>query len=167
MQKSLIIKAIDEQAMYGFARQLASCIKRSATLLSKKTNHSFMSAVIYLTGDLGAGKTTIARGFVQFFGFDKVKSPTYTLVETYKNSQIEINHFDLYRLNDPEELEYIGIREYAGVQLIEWAELGAGSIQPADLHIKITGTLTRKIELTSASELGAYLQQCLILKIQA
>ncbi len=81
------------------------------------------SCIIYLIGDLGAGKTTLAQSFIGYFGFDKVKSPTYTLVESYQNDIVDIHHFDCYRLSDPEELEYIGIREYLkpnSLQLIEW-----------------------------------------------
>ncbi|KAA0445396.1 MAG: tRNA (adenosine(37)-N6)-threonylcarbamoyltransferase complex ATPase subunit type 1 TsaE [Candidatus Thioglobus sp.] len=120
--------------------------------------NSTPSLVIYLHGDLGAGKTTLARGFIQFFGFDKVKSPTYSLVESYQNQAISIHHFDCYRLSDPEELEYIGIREYskAGhIQLIEWADLGKGIISAADLTINISGNNgSRELSLSAQSETG-------------
>lgn len=114
--------------------------------------------VIYLIGDLGAGKTTIAQNFIKFFGFDKVKSPTYTLVENYKNKSIEINHFDLYRLNNAEELEYIGIKEYLkpnSLQLIEWPELGKGFIAKADICIMLEGNYDKRIiEIKSCSAIG-------------
>lgn len=119
--------------------------------------------VIYLQGDLGAGKTALARSFIQFFGFDKVKSPTYSLVESYQNQNININHFDCYRLNDPEELEYIGIREYSQdnhIHLIEWPELGKGAIAPADLTISISGTdNSRTLTFTTPSNIGKKLLQ--------
>lgn len=119
--------------------------------------------VIYLQGDLGVGKTTFARSFIQFFGFNKVKSPTYSLVESYQNDAISIHHFDCYRLSDPEELEYIGIRDYTNtpaIQLIEWAELGAGMIPPADLTIALSGNNEiRELTLTAQSSTGNTLLQ--------
>jgi tRNA threonylcarbamoyladenosine biosynthesis protein TsaE len=144
----------DESETQAFSQQLAQC------------THSINQAiVIYLEGDLGAGKTTLARAFIQNFGFDRVKSPTYSLVESYQNSDINIHHFDCYRLSDPEELEYIGIRDYLGdkhIQLIEWPELGKGIITPADLSINITGEdNTRKLSIHTHSEVGNQLLTCL------
>ncbi|WP_428088318.1 tRNA (adenosine(37)-N6)-threonylcarbamoyltransferase complex ATPase subunit type 1 TsaE [Candidatus Thioglobus sp.] len=133
--------------MQAFAEQLAINAKNLK-----------QGIVIYLEGDLGAGKTTLARGFIQTFGFNKVKSPTYSLVESYNNEEISIHHFDCYRLSDPEELEYIGIREYSGadhIQLIEWAELGMGMIEPADMIINIRGKdCARTLSISAHSKLG-------------
>ena len=121
--------------------------------------------VIYLQGNLGAGKTTFARSFIQTFGFDKVKSPTYSLVESYQNRDINIHHFDCYRLSNPEELEYIGIREYLKgdyIQLIEWPDLGKGMIALADLTIHISGEdNSRDLTLTIQSNIGKKLLQYL------
>jgi len=98
--------------------------------------------IIYLQGDLGSGKTTFARGFIHKLGHSgKVKSPTFTLVETYDLEQAHLYHFDLYRLKDPLELEYIGIRDLIGESdvmcLIEWPERGGSALPEADLVIRL------------------------------
>ncbi len=144
----------NESETIAFAQKLATC--------TKNINQAI---VIYLEGDLGAGKTTLARGFIQSFGFDRVKSPTYSLVESYINNTINIHHFDCYRLSDPEELEYIGIREYSApnhIQLIEWAELGKGIVAAADMVINITGEDdTRTLSLRVNNKVGGQLLACL------
>jgi len=122
--------------------------------------------VIYLIGDLGTGKTTLAQSFIQFFGFDRVKSPTYSLVESYQNESANIHHFDCYRLSDPEELDYIGIREYlspGSIHLIEWPELGKGAIAKADISISLKGDHdARQINIQSHSDIGKKVIQCAI-----
>jgi tRNA threonylcarbamoyladenosine biosynthesis protein TsaE len=99
------------------------------------------SALIHLSGDLGAGKTTLARGFIQACGHPgQVKSPTYTLMESYALPNVTIHHLDLYRLADPEELEYLGLDELEGpgnIALVEWPERGEGVLPAASLSLHL------------------------------
>ena len=149
----LVVKNLNETIT--LSRKLANCC---AQLKS--------SLVIYLIGELGVGKTALAQGFIQYFGFERVKSPTYSLVESYQNEVINIHHMDCYRLNDPEELEYIGIRDYllsGHLQLIEWPELGKGVIAKADISITISGDGNqRKINIKPHTEAGKEVSKCAI-----
>jgi tRNA threonylcarbamoyladenosine biosynthesis protein TsaE len=117
------------------------------------------AGVIYLRGELGAGKTTLVRALLRALGhLGTVKSPTYTLVESYAVAGKQVFHFDLYRIADPEELEYIGLRDYLdgkSLLLLEWPERGAGVLPPADLDIELRfDEEVRTVGITALSALG-------------
>ena len=136
-----MINLLGEEKMLAFA---GHCAKVFA-------NASIDGGLIFLEGDLGAGKTTFSRGLMRGFGHQgAVKSPTYTLVETYdvlashkdgvQTAPLTVCHFDLYRLGDPEELEFMGIRDYlegAHLCLLEWADKGLGLLPAADLVLSV------------------------------
>ena len=118
-------------------------------------------ALIFLEGDLGAGKTTLVRGFLRGRGHEgNVKSPTYTLIEPYELASGPCYHLDLYRLGDPGELEYLGLREMLqeqAVLLVEWPDRGKGWLPACDLEIRLSYTQdgnAREALLTPHSVLG-------------
>lgn len=116
-------------------------------------------AVIFLQGDLGAGKTTLVRGFLRGLGHrGPVRSPTYTLVEPYEPAGRQCAHLDLYRLGDPSELEYLGIRdllESPAILLVEWAERSLGGLPDPDLLIQIEHLPQgRRLRLSGCTERG-------------
>lgn len=97
------------------------------------------AVTILLSGELGAGKTTFARGFLRALGHEgPVPSPTYTLIEPYRVEGRDVHHVDLYRLTDPQELEYLGWRDLAGgIALIEWPERSPALTAAADLEVTL------------------------------
>ena len=127
--------------------------------------------IIFLKGDLGAGKTTLVRGVMRGLGFmGRVKSPTYALVEVYAVSRLNLYHFDFYRLSDPDEWHEAGFRDYMNAEaicLIEWPEkaLGAGlSLPIADVEITLTPAPnnSRMLSLQSNTPAGHSLHNKLI-----
>jgi tRNA threonylcarbamoyladenosine biosynthesis protein TsaE len=115
--------------------------------------------VIYLEGELGTGKTTLVRGLLRGLGHEgAVKSPTFTLVEPYMVNGVPVYHFDLYRLSDPEELEFMGLRDYFSAEslcLIEWPQQGGELLPPADVVIELEHAgPARNVVLTAQSQHG-------------
>ena len=114
-----------DAGMRAFGARLMSCCKQGG--------------IVALKGNLGTGKTTLVRGALESLGVSSgVRSPTYTLVEIYPFKALSIAHFDLYRLADPEELEYLGFRDYLNDEtlcFIEWPEKAGGFLGDVDLEI--------------------------------
>ena len=127
--------------------------------------------VLYLQGEIGTGKTTFVRGFLRGLGYQgAVKSPTYTLMEPYEVEGRSIWHMDLYRLGDPEELEYLGLRDLLqdeAMLLIEWPERGRGLLPTADLKIVIGYQgQGRRLELMPESGKGKKIIHYLVRQLQ-
>ena len=153
MKNFLSFSFPEEAQLLAFGERLAEAFK---AYLAEDSTHSL---VVYLNGELGAGKTTLTRRIVQSFGHQgNVKSPTYTLVEEYALPPYHLYHFDLYRLADPEELEFMGIRDYFRPQtlcLLEWASKGEGMIPEADILVQIDyAEEGRNLHLYPKSEKG-------------
>lgn len=139
----------DEAATLALGRALSQCLEPGL--------------VVYLRGDLGAGKTTLVRGILRGLGYEgAVRSPTYTLVELYEVSRLDLHHFDFYRFHDPREWIDAGFRESfngQSVSLIEWPEKAAGSVPPADVEITLRASGSgRSASFTHNSVRG---QKCL------
>ena len=121
----------DEAATVAFGQELSRLIQ----------DRFGNSALVALEGDLGAGKTTLVRGILRALGFSgAVKSPTYTLLEPYNLGGLDLYHFDLYRLESAEELEFVGFEEILdgpGIKLFEWPQRGAGWLPTPDLLVRL------------------------------
>lgn len=135
----------DEAATLNLGARLATLLRPGMT--------------VYLSGDLGAGKTTLVRGLLRSLGYcGRVKSPTYTLVELYEISSINLYHFDLYRFADPSEWAEAGFREYfnaGSICLVEWPEKAAGLLPEPDLALRLSWVGEgRQAELVANTEAG-------------
>jgi len=115
--------------------------------------------MLHLRGDLGAGKTTLAKGFAHACGIAApVRSPTYTLVNVHEAGALTLVHLDLYRLRDPGELEHLGLREWARagcLWLIEWPERAGEALPPADLTVRLAaGPDAHEADISAGSATG-------------
>jgi tRNA threonylcarbamoyladenosine biosynthesis protein TsaE len=146
------IRLDDAEATEVFGRRLAACQQPGM--------------VVFLQGDLGAGKTTLVRGYLRGLGhLGPVKSPTYALIEPYETGQGNLYHLDLYRLADPEELEWIGLRDLfdgESVCLIEWPQRGEGMLPEPDVTIRLSVEgQGRRLVLEVISPRGEQVVRCL------
>ena len=124
--ETIVATGVDETSLVDIAKRLSQTVGAGG--------------VIYLVGPLGAGKTTFARALLTALGVgSRVKSPTYSLIESYSVGTLGIQHIDLYRIADPEEIEWLGLRDFADPQLwlIEWPERAAGELPAPDLIVSL------------------------------
>jgi len=150
MNSCLEIKLQDEQDTQNLGELIA--------------RHLSAPFTCYLQGELGAGKTRLVRAIIQSIGYSgNVKSPTYTLVEPYQFESHTIYHFDLYRLSDPEELDYLGIRDYfdqKSITFIEWPDKGEGWLAEDDITILLEfDGQGRTCKMRASTEVGVLLLQ--------
>lgn len=141
----IVFNGIDEGELAALARELAPRLCGGGS--------------IHLAGPLGAGKTTFARALLRALGAgERVKSPTYTLIESYALPDLTAQHLDLYRIAAAEELEWLGLRDLADgpvLWLIEWPERGAGVIPQPDLTVSLAHAVTgRDVHLVAHGEIG-------------
>lgn len=147
---------IDEQASEEFASQLALCLQPPL--------------IITFNGDLGVGKTTIIRAMLKTLGvISPIKSPTFSLVESYLCQNIHLHHFDLYRIQDEEELDYLGFRDYFtndSICSIEWAEHAGKALPKTDIcfNLSVKGA-GREMQITALSDIGKKIVAHLVGKI--
>ena len=155
MQQCIQRYLVDEQATRTVGRALGQWLAAS------------IPCTVFLEGDLGAGKTTLVQGFLAGLDYQgPVKSPTYTLVESYAIESVSIYHFDLYRLKNPIELVSIGIEDYVrdpAILLVEWPERGAGYLPAPDVVCSLDRQgVGRTLSIKSHSERALSLQKALL-----
>ena len=150
MGKSLIVDLQDESATIALGAEIAAALPQI-----------YRGWSILLQGELGAGKSTLARALLHALGYEgRVPSPTYTLVEPYRFSRGDIYHIDLYRVADVNELEFLGWSDFqTGLKLVEWPERAPGLLQQADLRLLLSYKGEgRCAEFHGISERGAKLE---------
>lgn len=141
-----VFRAIDEAALVALAADLAGPVRDGG--------------VIFLEGELGAGKTTFARALLRALGVgERIKSPTYSLIESYAGGNFLAHHLDLYRIADPGELEWLGLADLVtpgALVLVEWPERGAGALPPPDLVLRLAHAGTgRNLDAIANTPRGA------------
>ena len=147
--EQLRLQLADESATLALGAAIADCLRQCSS-----------GALIYLSGELGAGKTTLSRGIARGLGYSgRVKSPTYTLVEVYVISRLNLYHFDFYRFGDPEEWQEAGFRDLfneTNICLVEWPEKAGELLPPPDLRIALKSTAmdTRQASISALSSKG-------------
>jgi tRNA threonylcarbamoyladenosine biosynthesis protein TsaE len=150
--KHLTFYLADEDATCALARRLAACLS-SACMTT-------------LSGEIGAGKTTFIRALLQALGVQSaIKSPTFSLIESYSTNALQIHHFDLYRIVETSELEYLGFRDYfcqGALFFIEWPEHAKDVLTSVDVAIKIALKGSgREMQLQALSTTGQAVLACL------
>ncbi|MGB0135077.1 tRNA (adenosine(37)-N6)-threonylcarbamoyltransferase complex ATPase subunit type 1 TsaE [Dokdonella sp.] len=138
-------KNIDEAGLVDIAKACASTIGKSG--------------VVFLDGDLGVGKTTFARALIAALGVgERIKSPTYSLVESYQAGNLRVHHLDLYRIADAEELEWLGLPDLLQgdmLMLVEWPQRALAALPAADLKLNLLHAGDRRdLVLEAASQSG-------------
>ena len=136
---------IDERELTGMARRIAAPLAGGG--------------VVYLRGDLGAGKTTLARALLQALDVgERVKSPTYSLIESYRSGDLRVHHLDLYRIAGADELEWLGLADLVdgpSLVVVEWPDRGLSGLPPADLEIELRHAgEKRDLRLTAHGSIG-------------
>ena len=138
---------LDEQALTSLAQRFAPAVREGA--------------VIHLSGELGAGKTTFARALLKAIGVgERVKSPTYSLVESYRVGALDVHHLDLYRIADPGELEWLGLSDLAtpsALLLVEWPERGGDALPAPDVHVVLQHAGGRRDVVLHANARGRHI----------
>ena len=150
MKARVTLTHLDEAALTALAQRLAPVVGDGA--------------VIHLSGELGAGKTTFARALLQAVGVgERVKSPTYSLIESYRVGALDVHHLDLYRIADPGELEWLGLPDLAtpsALLLVEWPERGGDALPVPDLHLFLRHAgSTRDLDLRASPRGARLLEQ--------
>lgn len=148
----MIVNLPTEQASVAIAQQVAACLKSPA--------------ILTFSGEIGAGKTTFIRAMLRALGVrSNIKSPTFSLVESYQSLYLPIHHFDLYRIHDESELDYIGFRDYFkhnAICCIEWPEQAPRYLAKPDVRFAFTiKGEGREMQAQAFSELGDEILSCL------
>ncbi len=147
MTGSMKMAALDEAGLVALAQRLAPVVGDGAW--------------IHLSGELGAGKTTFARALLKAVGVgERVKSPTYSLIESYRVGTLDVHHLDLYRIADPQELEWLGLADLvlpSALLLVEWPERGGDALAAPDLHLWLRHAGERRALEIQANARGALL----------